>query len=191
MAQKVLFLDRDGTINVDCGPTYLTKIEDAKLIPGVAAALKAARNAGYKLAIITNQACIAKGICTLADVENVNARLGQMIADELGTTNFHFDDIQICPHHPKEGCACRKPATLMLERSIKKLDAAASESFFMGDKDSDLKIASQMKVRSILLRTGHGVQTESELKDSAAINGHIATLDNLSDAVKFILNGEH
>ena len=189
MANKenaVLFLDRDGTINIDIGPEYISDPSRVKLVPGAGRAVIAAHTAGFRIAVITNQAGVAKGKTPKEALPLVHRQLEKLIAAEAGVPDFKFDDLRVCMHHPDEKCSCRKPETLMLEESIAKLSADVTRSFFVGDKMSDLLCAEEMGVRSILVRTGHGVTTEAELV-AAPVAGLAGVVATLSEAVDLVL----
>ncbi|MBI3544098.1 MAG: HAD family hydrolase [Deltaproteobacteria bacterium] len=182
----VLFLDRDGTINVDIGPLYISHPEQAKLIPGAGQAIVKARAEGFRVAIITNQAGVAKGKTPKEALPVVHAHLEKLIADAAGVAEFAFDDVRVCIHHPDEKCRCRKPETQLLEESIKKLDADPARSFFVGDKSSDLICAARMGVRSILVLTGHGMETEAECRDSTEARP-MGVVPTLTEAVELAI----
>lgn len=199
-SHKVLFLDRDGTINVDLGGghRYVSRPEDLELIEGVGACLVRAKNAGFKVALVTNQAGIAKGITRTEDLDVIHrhletlierdaAKQGVSISEAGGPEGFRFDDIQVCPHHPDDRCLCRKPGVLMLQRSAKKLGANLNESYFIGDHIRDLEAAHNFGIKSLLVRTGHGQVTESALKKHPDLRP-IAVASNLDEAVKHILS---
>src|SRR5437868_1406728 len=95
----VLFLDRDGTINVDMGSKeYLSDPSKTKLIPGAGSAILSAKQAGFQIAIITNQAGVAKGKTPKEVLPLIHRRLEELIAEEAGVEEFQFDDIRICMH---------------------------------------------------------------------------------------------
>lgn len=183
--QHVLFLDRDGTINIDLGSTYLNYPKDARLIQGAGRALARARHLGFKTAIITNQAGIAKGITPPENLPLIHKELERLIAEEGNIQQFQFDDIQVCPHHPQEGCECRKPKTLMLQQAMKNLNANLITSFFIGDKLIDLECGERMGMKSILVRTGHGLETEAGLKASPTLVP-FGIVDSLEEAIAWI-----
>lgn len=183
----VLFLDRDGTINVDIGPEYVSRPEQLKLIDGAARAIAEARRAGFRIAIITNQAGVAKGKTPREALPIVHRHLETLIAGEANLTDFRFDDVRVCMHHPDEKCGCRKPKTEMLKASMSALGADPARSFFVGDKDTDLVCASRMGIRSILVRTGHGAKTEQEIQGSKEA-APISVVDTLTDAVALAIN---
>ncbi|MBI2604785.1 MAG: HAD family hydrolase [Deltaproteobacteria bacterium] len=181
--QPTLFLDRDGTINVDQVGGYVSRPELLELLPGAARSLERARDAGFKLAVITNQAGIGKGLYTIADLARIHEHLCKLLAHDLGAKNFSFDNIEFCPHRPDEHCNCRKPHVLMIERAAAKLSSDLSRSFYIGDKDADLLCAASAGVRSILVRTGYGRETEERIRHWDE-GRPIAVTDTLAAAVE-------
>lgn len=180
-----LFLDRDGTINVDMSGSYVTSPSEFTLIPGAANALIRAKNSGFKLAIITNQQGIAKGMYTENDLHKIHERMHELIRAESKTINFSFDNIQYCPHKHELDCACRKPKTDMLKKAASILESDLSKSYYIGDKDADLLCASTFGVPFILVRTGYGKKTETEITTITAKPIYIA--EDLTEAIYFIL----
>jgi D-glycero-D-manno-heptose 1,7-bisphosphate phosphatase len=128
------FLDRDGTLIYDTH--YLRDPALVKLIDGVPPALRALKNAGFALVVITNQSGIARGLLSEADYEAVRARLDEILAQE-GIT---LDASLHCPHEPSVSgpCDCRKPGTQLYEQAIAALDLDASRSLFVGDRWRDV-----------------------------------------------------
>ena len=128
---KAIFLDRDGTINVDFG--YVYKTQELELLPGVAEALRIFQELGYLLIVITNQSGIGRGYFTLEDAEQFNRALAQ----ELEKHGVILNDFYTCPHAPEEHCECRKPSPFMVTEAMKKYDIDPSQSYMFGDKKSD------------------------------------------------------
>ena len=159
---KVLFLDRDGTINQDTG-SYISTREQLVLIDRAAAARALANPAGFRIVIISNQAGIARGIATVEQVEEVNRYLNNL----LSAKNASFDRCYYCPYHPEyphpdydRFMEFRKPATGMVEQAIDDFLAEGflvdrSASFFVGDKTLDVECGKRAGMRSVLVRTGH------------------------------------
>ena len=185
--QKLVFLDRDGTINhlVD----HLTKLEDFELLPGVAKAINTLNKSGYRAVLVTNQPVIARGDCTPEELEQVHYKMQTL----LGQEGAYLDRIYYCPHHPDQGfanevpelkiaCQCRKPAIGMLEQARADLNADFSTSWMIGDSTADLLAAHAAGVRSILLETGAAGLDEKY----AVLPDFIAP--NLPMAVDFILH---
>lgn len=146
---KAIFLDRDGTLNVE--KNYLYKIDEFEFIPGMPEAIKKWNELGYKVIIVTNQAGVARGYYTEEDVENLHT----FINDLLIKSGAHIDAFYYCPHHPTHGigkykveCSCRKPKTGMLEQAILDFDINVAQSYLFGDHDSDIEAGEKMKIRS-------------------------------------------
>ncbi len=164
MAQliKVLFLDRDGTINKDTG-SYIASREQLQLIERADEAIALARNAGFRIVIVSNQAGIARGIATVEQVEEVNRYLNEL----LSAKNAGFDRCYYCPFHPEyphpdydRFIDYRKPATGMVELAINDFLAEGlivdrGASFFVGDKTIDVECGLRAGLRPVLVRTGH------------------------------------
>lgn len=150
MSRRFVLLDRDGTINEEIG--YVLRPEELRLIPGAVAALRELRRLGLGLVVLTNQSPIGRGLMTQVDLDRIHARLDRMLA-EGGVT---LDGIESCPHRPDEGCACRKPGTLMVERAAVRMGFDPGASWLVGDHGSDLLLGRAVGARTILVLTGHG-----------------------------------
>lgn len=144
-ARPFVFLDRDGTLLED--PGYLHRTEDYRLLPGVVEGLQALQAAGFGLAIVTNQSGIGRGYYTLDDFETLQAHL----VDDLERQGVRIEASYFCPHRPDEGCACRKPATGLLERAERELGADLSRSWVIGDAASDVELARRAGCAAVLV----------------------------------------
>jgi D,D-heptose 1,7-bisphosphate phosphatase len=160
-SHPAIFLDRDGTLNVEKG--HLQRPEELELLPGVGAALSAFRQAGYRLIVLTNQPVIARGEATEADVAAIHRKLEW----ELGKAGAYLDAIYVCPHHPDRGfagerselkirCECRKPGTKLFEQACHDLQLDPTNSWMIGDQTRDIEMARRVGLQSILLSTGSG-----------------------------------
>lgn len=152
MSNKAIFLDRDGTINVDKG--YLYKIEDFEYIEGAVDTLKWLNDSGFILVIITNQSGIARGFYTEEDYK----RLDTWLKNDLGKKGIKIAASYYCPHLPEATiekyrceCNCRKPNIGLFLKAKNDLDIDMDNSFAIGDKMRDLEICKHSKVRGILL----------------------------------------
>jgi len=141
---RYVFLDRDGTLVRDTG--YPHRSEDYELLAGVPAALRNLLGAGYRLAIVTNQSGIGRGIFDGASFERFQARL---LAD-LAREGVVIDRSYYCPHRPDAGCACRKPEPGLLERAREELGADLAASWVIGDSELDLELARRAGCRGAL-----------------------------------------
>lgn len=148
---RFVFLDRDGTLVEDRGYTH--RPEDYRLLDGVAPALRRLVDAGFRLAIVTNQSGIARGYYDLADFERFQARL----REDLAHHGVAIEASYFCPHLPDAGCACRKPATGLLERARDELGADLAASWVVGDHAVDVELASRAGCAgAVLVLTGQG-----------------------------------
>lgn len=146
-----LFLDRDGTLIVE--KHYLRTPEGVELVPGVSDALRLAKEHGFLLVVVTNQAGIGRGIYTLEDYLAVEARVNELFEAD----GIVMDGTYYCPHHPDHGCWCRKPAPGMLEQAVAELGIDIANSVMIGDRETDILAGKNAGVgRTVLVKTGHG-----------------------------------
>jgi len=183
--RKAVFLDRDGTINVE--KNYLHRIEDFEFIPNAPQAIRRLKDAGFLIVVVTNQSGVARGYFSVREVEILHKHMQQ----ELQKVGAAIDAFYLCPHHPDEGvgefrveCDCRKgrPGMLLQAAAEHSIDLAAS--FMLGDKRADLEAGRAAGCPSLLVLTGYG---QRELAEGA---GDLATavVDDLSAAADYILN---
>lgn len=123
-----IYMDRDNTLIEDC--PYCSSREQVRLMEGAAEAVKLMREAGMRIVVITNQSGIGRGYFTVEQMHEVNERMIELLRQE----GADIDGIYYCPHRPDEGCACRKPATGMIERA--RIDFPCDREFLIGDMDS-------------------------------------------------------
>jgi len=155
----VIGLDRDGVLNKDLG-TYVTTPENFEPIEGSLEAVAKLSSLGYKIAIITNQGGIEKGIMTQEDVEQVNYRMLELLG-EAGCPSINA--LYYSASSRKDDMYA-KPNTGMFKRCEKEnSDIQFSKGYYVGDKISDLKAALKIGAKPILVRTGHGKETEELL----------------------------
>jgi D-glycero-D-manno-heptose 1,7-bisphosphate phosphatase len=141
---KAVFLDRDGVLNAEIG-TYVWRPEDFVVLPGVPEALQRLREAGYLLIVVTNQAGIAKGLYTAADVAACHAKLQQACGHLI-------DAFYYAPGHPSVSQSLlRKPDSLMLEKALARFRLDPARCWLVGDRLRDLQAAAKVAVRSILV----------------------------------------
>ena len=132
---RFVFLDRDGTLVEDAG--YVHRLEDYRLLPGVVDALRRLVQAGFRLAIVTNQSGIGRGYFTREEFERFQARL----LSDLSEAGIPIEASLLCPHPPDAGCACRKPAPGLLLRAQQELGADLASSWVLGDAQRDVEMA--------------------------------------------------
>jgi D-glycero-D-manno-heptose 1,7-bisphosphate phosphatase len=166
MALKpAVFLDRDGTLNVE--KNYLHRIEDWEWITGAPLAIKALRNQGFTIIVVTNQSGIARGMYGRDDV----VKLHDYVNAELAKLGTKIDAFYFCPHHQNfgEACDCRKPKAGMLFEAAKNHSIDLGRSWLIGDKSIDCEAALVAGVKPILVKTGHGVREALEITGSQIV----------------------
>lgn len=151
MVSKAIFLDRDGTINIDKG--YVYKIEDFEFIEGTIEALTIFQNLGFKLIVISNQSGIERGYYTKEQADI----LFRYMEEELKNKGIIISKSYYCPHH-KEQCNCRKPKLELFYKAQKELNINFEESYAIGDKLRDLAICDKEEVRGYLLNDNEKIE---------------------------------
>lgn len=174
---KFILLDRDGTLIEE--KNYLHDPDDVKILPGVVKGLKKLAAEGYKFIVLTNQSGIGRGYFNDQDMYSVNAKILLSLLNEgIEILRFYH-----CPHSPEEDCECRKPKPGMVYNASSELGFLIDDIYcVIGDKKSDIELAENIGVKSILVLTGYG---RSTLEDGIC-SSYIA--EDLEDAAKFILN---
>jgi D-glycero-D-manno-heptose 1,7-bisphosphate phosphatase len=172
--RPAVFLDRDGTLNVD--HNFVHKAEEWEWIPGALEAIKGFNRLGFAVVVVSNQSGIGRGLFTSADVE----KLHRWVADEAAKKAARIDGFYFCPHKPDEGCACRKPNPGMLIQARDEMGLDLSRSFMAGDKGLDAGAAIAAGVSPFGLLTGQGRARRDEfpagvpvMEDLPAVLAHI------------------
>jgi D-glycero-D-manno-heptose 1,7-bisphosphate phosphatase len=175
---KAAFLDRDGVINRKA-PTedeYITRWEEMHIIPGVVEAIALLNQAGYRVIVISNQRCVAKGLVTTGELDAMHQRMCR----ELGAVGAKIDGVYYCPHEEQPPCRCRKPEPGMLFDAADENQVDLPSSWMIGDSEKDVEAG-----RSA------GCRTARILKPGATANGNANVLArSLLEAVHQILRLE-
>lgn len=182
---KAIFLDRDGTINVE--KHYLYRQEDFEFLPGVIDVLKQLQRMDYLLIIVTNQSGIARGYYTEEDFQ----RLNSWMMDYLKSQGVTITDVYYCPHLPdakvaeyRMDCECRKPKLGMYERAIREHDIDLSQSYAIGDKIRDCAICESTPCKGFLI--GYNEKSEVIAEVEQGKHKNIAYAKDLWECVKVI-----
>ena len=184
--QRCVFLDRDGTVNQYRG--LVSQPEQLELEENAAEAIRRLNRSGYLAIIVTNQPVVARGMCSVEDVERIHDKLKTL----LGQEGVYVDDIRFCPHHPDKGypeenpaykmpCRCRKPDIGMLADCASAYHIDLERSWMVGDTTMDLQTGKNAGTRTALVLTG---QAGQDGKYAAAPD---VTGKDLLDAVEQIL----
>ena len=187
MTNAALFVDRDGTINEDIG--YVSRPEDLIIYPWAAEAIRLVNESGMKAIVITNQSGIARGLYTEETLNHIHGRL----REEIARDGAELDGIYYCPHHPRIGdkryrqiCDCRKPHPGMLHRAAREHHIDLTRSFVIGDKSSDMNLATNSGAKGVLVLTGYGRETQEDRERWPC--DPVLVADNLLEAVRLILD---
>lgn len=168
--KKAIFLDRDGTINIE--KDYLHKIEELEFEKNAIKALQIFKKLGYILIVVTNQSGIARSYFSEEDLHKFNEEMNNILKEnEAGIDEFYF-----CPHHPEKGigiykknCECRKPNNKLIEEAIEKYNIDRSQSYMVGDKFSDIQAGIKSKLKTILVKTGYGEKEQDKIDESKTL----------------------
>ena len=186
MLKRLCVLDRDGTIITD--RYFLANPEGVELLPGAAAAIRRLNEAGWAVAIATNQSGVGRGYYTLAQMHATNARTVEVLARE----GARVDTVEYCPHHPLAGhplwrriCSCRKPAPGQAISAAWHSGATLTGLVVVGDRMQDVETGLRLGGFGVLVRTGYGedhriVAEHRKVQPSAIVPA-------LPDAVEWIL----
>ncbi len=147
---RAVFVDRDGVLNRELGG-YVTRPEDLELLPGVADALARLHRAGWPMIVFTNQAGIGRGRFTAETLDLIHAKLRA----EIAVAGGEIRAIYFCPHHPDDGCECRKPLPGMLLQAAREHHFDLAQCYAIGDTPRDIHAAHAAGCRAILVLTGH------------------------------------
>jgi D-glycero-D-manno-heptose 1,7-bisphosphate phosphatase len=181
LMKRAVFLDRDGTINIE--KKYLYQIAEFEFIPGAGEAIRLLNQAGILVVVVTNQSGVARGYYTEDDVENLHRHVDSV----LERSGAHVDAWLYCPHHPAGRgsyalpCSCRKPLPGMLQKAAEIHDIDLDDSFMVGDKLADIEAGLAAGCRTILVRTGYGADEEQY------VGAQTTVCDDLLSAVKYLL----
>jgi histidinol-phosphate phosphatase family protein len=164
---RAVFLDRDGTIARDV--PYCRRIEDFDILPGAPEGIRLLNECGFKVVVVTNQSGIARGYFT----EETLARIHQKMRDDLSGHGARIDSIYFCPHHPDEGCGCRKPGPALLLQAAGEMDVELKLSYMVGDDPKDLEAGRAAGCKTLLVTTGPNrgdLQRKSVTPDYVAVD---------------------
>jgi len=150
---KVVFLDRDGIINIERGE-YTYKISDLEIVPDLLQAASLFYKAGYKFIIISNQGGISKGIYSKKEVLQIDNIIRKTFVEK----GMDILDSFYCPHYDGiENCLCRKPKTLMIEKALAKHDIQIKDTLFIGDSERDKKAGESLSIKSYLVKANSSI----------------------------------
>ena len=181
LIRKVVFLDRDGTINRD-SPVYIKNREEFEFLPGSLEAIKNLTVIGFVNFVITNQSAVPRKLISKKELEIVHSMMVQTAALNDG----EIKDIIYCPHMPTDNCDCRKPEPGLIYQARDKYGIDLSESVMVGDSAKDIECAHRAGCgRAVLVKSGLNDNVEDELKSRQIYPDFVA--GDLLEAAKWIV----
>ncbi|MDO8954485.1 MAG: D-glycero-beta-D-manno-heptose 1,7-bisphosphate 7-phosphatase [Gammaproteobacteria bacterium] len=171
--KNLIIIDRDGVINYD-SDDYIKSADEWQPIPGSLEAIASLHQAGYLIAVATNQSGIARGLFSLETLQSMHLKMEALLADLGGK----IDALAFCPHGPDEQCSCRKPKPGLLLTIATQLDVSLENAYFVGDSYKDIEAARAVKATGILVLTGKGQRT---LDKHPELDNEIPVYNNLQD----------
>jgi D-glycero-D-manno-heptose 1,7-bisphosphate phosphatase len=181
--QKIIFIDRDGVINHDPIGDYIKKWKDFRFHDGVLSALKRLSDRRYKIIIISNQAGIGDGVFKKEDLDDITEKMIQ----EISKHGAQIEKVYYCLHGKQENCGCRKPKTGLFQQAASDYKFTPKQTYFIGDKLTDMQAGLSFGLKNILVLTGHG---KLEFSRVDATSKPLAVFPDLSQAVDFILRSD-
>lgn len=151
---KLIVLDRDGVINYD-SVGYIKSPAEWRPIPGSLNAIARLNQAGFHVAVATNQSGIGRGLFDMAALNAIHGKMHQALAQAGG----RVDAIFFCPHTADDNCSCRKPRTGMYEDIARRLNTSLAGVPMVGDSIRDMKAAAAVSASPMLVLTGNGKKT--------------------------------
>nr|WP_163501445.1 D-glycero-beta-D-manno-heptose 1,7-bisphosphate 7-phosphatase [Halomonas socia] len=183
-ADRLIILDRDGVINQD-SDDYVKSLEEFRPYPSAIHAIGRLCQAGWTVAVATNQSGIARGYYDEATLANMHEHLQAMLAD-VGGKLAH---IAYCPHAPEDGCDCRKPRPGLLDQIGCALGMSTLQgSWMVGDKNVDLQVGEARGCQPVLVRSGKGQRTLTKHPELAAPESRAHIFDDLASFVDWLLD---
>jgi imidazoleglycerol-phosphate dehydratase / histidinol-phosphatase len=143
--RRIIFLDRDGTLNEETADEQIDTLGKIRLMPGVIPALIELQRAGFAFVMVTNQ----DGLGTASFPREKFERAHRFIVELFSSQGIEFEAVCICPHFKREGCACRKPAIGMVSEFMAANSVDRARSYMIGDRDTDLQFAENLGVQGL------------------------------------------
>ena len=170
MLNKVVFLDRDGTINRD-SPDYIKSREAFEFLPGSLEAIKNLTHHGFVIIVVTNQSAVPRKLISLEELEFVHNMMAQTVALNGG----EIKDVFYCPHMPDDGCDCRKPEPGLIYQAREKYEIDLTAAVMVGDSAKDIECARNAGCgKAVLVESGLRDDVSEELKSKQIIPDYVA-----------------
>jgi len=180
-----VLLDRDGVINFD-SPNYILAADQWQPVPGSLEAIARLHRAGIKVAIVSNQSGLGRGMMDQQAFNAIHAKM-MLAIEQVGGYISH---VAYCPHAPEAGCDCRKPRPGMVNETLAALELAEQpeRARFIGDSLRDVEAAHAAGVTAMLVQSGYG-DADAILQKSRQLQPDICACTDLAAAVDALLGG--
>ncbi len=179
LIKRLVFIDRDGVINVDPIGDYVKTWKDFRFEAGALSALRKLTDRGYKIILISNQAGIGDKVYPEAALWDIHKKMLEVFKKKgIKIHSSHF-----CLHGKQAGCKCRKPEIGLFKKAVKGIRFDREKTFFIGDKKTDVEAGKKFGLHTIMVRTGHG---KFDIPKLTAKTRPDYILDRLRSAVKFL-----
>jgi D-glycero-D-manno-heptose 1,7-bisphosphate phosphatase len=179
---KYIFLDRDGVINRRISDGYITTWEQFEFLPQVLDALRLLTECGYRLIVVSNQACVGKGLMSGEALAEITLRF----VDEVTKNGGNIERVYYCPHQDQDGCECRKPKPGLLLQAQRERPLVFPDTYLVGDSQRDLMAARHVGCPAILVGA-----SEANVDAYAWTMRPEAIVPDLHAAARFILGRCH
>ncbi|GAA6137837.1 D-glycero-beta-D-manno-heptose 1,7-bisphosphate 7-phosphatase [Arenicella sp. 4NH20-0111] len=186
MGNQLVILDRDGVINRDSAD-FIKSPEELIPLKGSLEAIARLSQAGFEVVIITNQSGVGRGLFSADKLGQIHGRMIDLVRQQGG----QIQTILYCPHHPEEGCTCRKPLSGMYSELGDRLGLSFKGVYSVGDSIRDLQAAKSAGATPVLVKTGNGRKSVKIIEKEAELDlGDTAVFDNLASFVDALLAKE-
>ncbi|MCW8195558.1 D-glycero-beta-D-manno-heptose 1,7-bisphosphate 7-phosphatase [Proteobacteria bacterium 005FR1] len=176
----LVIIDRDGVINYD-SDDYIKSLAEWRPIPGSLEAIARLSQAGFTVAVATNQSGLARGLFQLEDLESIN----ESMIEKVHQLGGDIAGIFYCPHHPDDRCECRKPKPGLISAIEEELGLSAEGAYLIGDSLKDLQAGLAKACKPVLVKTGKGEGTLQALPDN--MRETVPVFDDLAAATDYII----
>ncbi|MBC8440544.1 MAG: D-glycero-beta-D-manno-heptose 1,7-bisphosphate 7-phosphatase [Deltaproteobacteria bacterium] len=180
--ERIVFLDRDGVINVDSSE-YIKNESEFEFIPNSPEAIALLTQNGFNVIVITNQSLVGRKMVSPKTLDAIFKKM----KDGVKKAGGDIKDIFYCPHTPTDNCSCRKPSPGLILKAQKKYQIDLNQSFMVGDSAKDIECSRNAGCsKALLVKTGNGLAAQQQLFQKGIIPDFIGT--DLYEAALWIIN---
>jgi imidazoleglycerol-phosphate dehydratase/histidinol-phosphatase len=147
-ARRIVFVDRDGTLNEETPDEQIDSLAKVRLMPGAIPALLKLKQAGFSFVMVTNQ----DGLGTAAFPQESFTTAHEFILHLFASQGIEFESVLVCPHYLRDGCGCRKPQLGLLDDFLSTQTLDKTHSFMVGDRDTDMQFAANLGIEGVRIR---------------------------------------